>query len=426
MRYYTTTQLSEHIHETPEGYLLCTSVPIARTGVMEYAAHEVPVEGNGEGTVLVLRSEEDVFDPATIASFEGKSLTVDHPDEFVTPATWRELTVGLAQNVRRGVGEQRDLLLADLLITDAEAIKLVRGGLREVSCGYDAEYESLRPGLGRQVEIRGNHIALVPHGRCGARCKINDKEAPMGSKSIKKTQKRSFWDRLLSKPAVRKAMDEALEEEGVSTDEEETAKDTSEEVSEQQATDEDALGQIAASMEEMKLMLRTLIEGRGEASDEDTVNDNEEPMEDEEDEPSEERPTGDSALRKPAKPIRASGSVRTADSDTLRRATLLAPSMRFRTGDSACSVKRTALRMAMGDSAINNVVTSCLRGQSLDRADKLTLDAAFVAASELAGAGNNRRTADALTRSKTKDFGKPVTPADINRMNREFHDKARK
>jgi hypothetical protein len=100
--------------------------------------------------------------------------------------------------------------------------------------------------------------------------------------------------------------------------------------------------------------------------------------------------------------------------------------MRFRTGDSACSVKRTALRMAMGDSAINNVVTSCLRGQSLDRADKLTLDAAFVAASELAGAGNNRRTADALTRSKTKDFGKPVTPADINRMNREFHDKARK
>lgn len=425
MRYYTATQLSENMFTTPEGYLLCVGVPIARTGAMEYAAHEVPF-GNGDGTVVVLRSEDVVFDPETISSFEGKSVTVDHPDEFVTPETWRELTVGLAQNVRRGVGEQRDLLLADLLITDKEAIALVRGGLREISCGYDAEYEGLGPNMGRQVDIRGNHIALVHHGRCGARCKINDKETPMGSKSTK--GKAGFWDRLLSKPGFKKAMDEALEEERTSAKDEsetEAGKDSPDEV-EQQATDEDGLERIAAGVEEIKIMLRALVEGQGKTADEGAAEDEgqaQDEDQEQEDEP-EQRPTGDRALSRPASTGRTGKSARTADSDTLRRAAVLAPALRFRTGDSACTVKRAALRMAMGDAALEKVISSCLRGQSLDKADRVTVDAAFIAASELAAVGNNRRTADALTRATTKDFGKAVTPADINRMNREYHDKA--
>jgi len=44
MRYYTTHSLSPNIEETPEGYLLCRDVPIARTGVQEYLSEEVPVE----------------------------------------------------------------------------------------------------------------------------------------------------------------------------------------------------------------------------------------------------------------------------------------------------------------------------------------------------------------------------------------------
>jgi len=44
MRYYTTHTLSLRIQETPEGFLLCAGVPIARTGVQEYKPDEVPVE----------------------------------------------------------------------------------------------------------------------------------------------------------------------------------------------------------------------------------------------------------------------------------------------------------------------------------------------------------------------------------------------
>lgn len=67
-----------------------------------------------------------------------------------------------------------DLLLGDLLITTEKGIELVKSGLREVSCGYDAQYEQIEKGKGRQKEIIGNHIALVTKGRAGGRCAIQD------------------------------------------------------------------------------------------------------------------------------------------------------------------------------------------------------------------------------------------------------------
>ncbi len=42
--FYTTEQISEHISKTPEGFLLCESVPIARVGDYEYSKDEVPIE----------------------------------------------------------------------------------------------------------------------------------------------------------------------------------------------------------------------------------------------------------------------------------------------------------------------------------------------------------------------------------------------
>ena len=45
--YYITSQLSPHRYSTPEGFLVCKDVPIARTGLLEYLPEEVgldPVE----------------------------------------------------------------------------------------------------------------------------------------------------------------------------------------------------------------------------------------------------------------------------------------------------------------------------------------------------------------------------------------------
>jgi hypothetical protein len=176
-RFYTPSRISENIRETPEGYLVCVGVPIARTGWQEYGAGETPLEVGDEGVVRVYRDPKEVFRPQTIASFQGKSVTVRHPEDFVKPSNWKILTNGTIQNVRKGEEEDdggNEMLISDLLITDEFTIGLVKNGLREVSCGYDAEYEETGDGEGRQFNILGNHVALVEAGRAGTSYAIKD------------------------------------------------------------------------------------------------------------------------------------------------------------------------------------------------------------------------------------------------------------
>lgn len=176
LRFYTSESLGPTQHLTPDGFLLCENVPLARTGVLLYADGEVPVEADQDGIIRVLREPEEVFSPSAIASFNGKPVTNDHPPEKVSPGNWRTHAVGVVINPRRGDGRQfdDDFLYADLLITDEDAIQDIRDGKREVSAGYDADYEQVRPGEGRQHQIVGNHVALVDKGRCGPRCAIGD------------------------------------------------------------------------------------------------------------------------------------------------------------------------------------------------------------------------------------------------------------
>lgn len=202
-RFYTIAQLSKKQSLTPEGYLLCEDVPIARTGMMLYGGEELQRDGepiitpDDDGLVRIYREPEEVFRPETIASFNGKSITDDHPPDGVKPLTWKELTVGIVMNVRRGLGADDDLLLADMLVTTPDAIEAVRAGKREVSCGYDAEYKETVPGEGRQTDIIGNHVALVESGRCGWRCAIGDRkfkqEKQMAAKDDTKGKAKLSW-----------------------------------------------------------------------------------------------------------------------------------------------------------------------------------------------------------------------------------------
>lgn len=163
---------------TPEGFLLCLGVSIARTGVMDYTEEELEdaeIEGDANGIVKMSRDEKEVFRPETIASFEGKPFTIRHPEGLVTPETWQELANGVIKNVRRGKGENSNDLVADILVTTIDAIHLVESeGMREVSCGYEADYEQTGVGKGRQSNIIGNHLALVEQGRAGSGYAIHD------------------------------------------------------------------------------------------------------------------------------------------------------------------------------------------------------------------------------------------------------------
>lgn len=175
-QFYTVEELGPKQSLTPDGFLLCEDVPIARTGVQVYGPHETNVTPGDDQLVYIMREESEVFRPETIASFNGKPVLNEHPAEgvAVTPETWKRLAVGVVLNTRRGTGEFANYLLADMMIYEPSAIELVRGGKREVSCGYSAEWYETSVGHGEQRDIIGNHVALVEHARCGSGCSIGD------------------------------------------------------------------------------------------------------------------------------------------------------------------------------------------------------------------------------------------------------------
>jgi uncharacterized protein len=191
--FYITEKLGPKQSLTPEGFLLCEEVPLARTGMMIYGPDETPIKAGPDGIVRISREDADVFNETTIASALGKPVTNDHPDDDVTPESWKDLTHGVTINVRRGEGAMDDLLIGDLLITTPEGIKEVRdNGKIEISLGYEADYEETGPGMGRQTNIIINHIALVEQGRCGPRCAIGDRKPTLNKgDSMKKTPSKS-------------------------------------------------------------------------------------------------------------------------------------------------------------------------------------------------------------------------------------------
>ena len=185
---YFGSRLGENMAETPEGFLICRNVPIARTGYQTYLPEEIGCAG--DAPVIVYRAAREVFSPGTLASFEGKPVTCGHPPEDVSPRNAASFLCGHVQNVRRGTGEDCDCILADLFLTDPTLIERVRGGLREISCGYRCRYAEGPRGV-EQRAIRGNHVAVVEAGRAGSRVAIRDARAASHERSntmkLKKT-----------------------------------------------------------------------------------------------------------------------------------------------------------------------------------------------------------------------------------------------
>ncbi len=274
---YYGTRLSENIsRREPEGYLLCLNVPVARTGTQEYLPEELGLPP-GSSSVPVLRPEEEVFAPETVASFEGMPVTNDHPPLGVTAENIRSLQKGHAHNVRRGAGEESDLLLADLIITDPELIRAVLNGKREISCGYMYE---LCEENGRYIQrrIRGNHVAVVDAGRAGRRVSIRDEQPEKQPERRTQTMKKSLLKKLTrmardGDPEAVEALAEAVEQiidpentetvvavaaEAAAEEAAETPADTAEKPAEEAgpaADEEPALAEIIARLDRIIALL---------------------------------------------------------------------------------------------------------------------------------------------------------------------------
>jgi hypothetical protein len=180
---------------TPEGYLVCKEVPIARIGTQEYRGMEFGGE-NPEKIYVVKRPEEEVFSKAALASFEGKPVVDEHPSEDVTPENIGRYIKGTCRDVRRGEGTLSDCVIADLIIYDKDLIQKIENGKRDISCGYDCLWEPEDDDTYVQREIRGNHVAVVEKGRAGHKVSIRDSRK--GGKTMSEKSRNSIWGRMLS------------------------------------------------------------------------------------------------------------------------------------------------------------------------------------------------------------------------------------
>lgn len=133
---YYGSKISNNITELSDGCLLCSNVPIARTGTYKYLREELGLDGSG--IVDVYRTEDQVFNDAAIASFEGKAFTDTHPSVDVDVNNWSIYAKGDVRNVRRGKGEFSNCLVADIIVRDPIVIDEIKSGVkREISSGYE-------------------------------------------------------------------------------------------------------------------------------------------------------------------------------------------------------------------------------------------------------------------------------------------------
>lgn len=165
MKFLSRERLSQHKYKTPEGYLICVDSVLARTGKQTYHRDEVFHDGDNT-EIEVDRRPDEVFSEQTLASFENKPITVEHPDCDVTCENYKDYAVGFVRDVKRGTVDGQDVILGTLVIQDAKTIDEIEAGEHvELSCGYDCDIKDEENP--QQRNIRGNHVALCEQGRAG-------------------------------------------------------------------------------------------------------------------------------------------------------------------------------------------------------------------------------------------------------------------
>lgn len=184
MKILVSEKISPHRYKTSEGYLVCTDAILARTGKQTYLSDEIFHDGN-EQEVEVDRPYKEVFDEKTLASFENKPITIEHPDESVNVGNYKDYAVGYVRDIHQGKTDNgEDVILGNLVIVDQNAINDIESGTKtDLSCGYDCDIVKTKDGYS-QVAIRGNHLALCEEGRAGIAhiqdSKIRDEKLEVG------------------------------------------------------------------------------------------------------------------------------------------------------------------------------------------------------------------------------------------------------
>ena len=162
------SKLSDRLYMDNNGQLIVKDAILARTGEYDYLESDILPNGDKTKIVKVYRSPEDVFEPASMASFENKPLCDNHPDDDVCGDNYNSLQHGYMRDIHRGEGDLSNCLMGTIVVTDPYVIKMIQNkDKRDLSLGYDAQIVLGDDGKYYMKKIRGNHVALVEDGRAG-------------------------------------------------------------------------------------------------------------------------------------------------------------------------------------------------------------------------------------------------------------------
>ena len=442
---YTVEKIGKNRELTPEGFLLCRDVPVARTGMMLYGPDEIEGATPGpDGIIKAHRSEDDVFDDKTIRSALGKPITNDHPDGDVNPENWKKEAHGVALNVRRGEGIMDDLLLMDLLFTTEEGIEAVQNGKREISLGYDANYEEMAEGEYRQFNIIINHIALVEEGRCGPRCAIKDKQTIEETIVAKKDDKRNKTGMarildLIMRASKTKDAEELSQVISDAVEDDELALGNQQGGAEKvegartSFTDDDIkahMDQNAKEHEEFRTQIAELKKLVGGGTS-DKKEEEEKPTDDEmiEDSLAEEAPEGQEGMARKAKD---SAFLSDSFTNTVSLAEILVPGIRVPTYDrksdpkvtfkKICGLRRQALDLAYGQAETRGIIDDVLGGKKLDTVS-MTCDAIRTLFNSAASVKKSTNNSARTSIEGMYVANKQMTLDDVEKLNKEYYAK---
>lgn len=163
--------------------------PISKEGVFPYLGKQISPELEPDKIYMVYRPAEELTSEETIESFNGVPFIDEHEmigDGFTKyddrPAG------GVLFNVKANGG----ILTGDFKIFSEELQEEIESGKKELSLGYLCDYE-LTKGVWNgqrydaiQKNIRGNHVALVQHGRMGSDVRVYDRAITMDALDITK------------------------------------------------------------------------------------------------------------------------------------------------------------------------------------------------------------------------------------------------
>ena len=168
---------------TPQGFLICKDVTLAKPMVKEYYAGELGIVDGFEATdiINVYTPPDVLFGQSVIDGFTASDVVMMHPKgNQLNSDNYKDHVIGTAKNVRADNG----YLIADLTIKDKWAIESIEyEDVKQISLGYAAELdmtdgttETGQAYHGQWVGMVADHVAVVREGRCGDDCKIGDKK----------------------------------------------------------------------------------------------------------------------------------------------------------------------------------------------------------------------------------------------------------